>query len=295
MLVHSDHEMEIARRWANSIAINGVDVEMLDPRQIATEVPELNIAPRFPIVGGLMQRRGGIARHDSVVWAYARAAASLGVDIIQKCVVQDIVTKNGRVCGVRTSQGEVDADRVGLTTAAQSSLLTKKTGVRLPMECVALQAMVSEPVKPVLNCVVLSSAIHAYVSQSDRGELVVGGGADAYASFAQRGGVPVLDENIAALTELFPRFGALRLMRQWAGTVDITPDRSPIVSATPVEGLFVNAGWGTGGFKAIPVGGEIFAHLLATGDAHVLAIPFGLDRFATGHMVDEGAAASVAH
>jgi sarcosine oxidase subunit beta len=251
---------------------------------------------RFPVLGGLAQRRAGTARHDAVAWGYARAASALGVDIIQNCEVTGFVKReDGRVMGVDTSAGRILADRVGIAAAGHSSVLAKLAGFRLPVTSYALQAMVTEPVKPLLDTVILSPGAGAYVSQSDKGEMVIGAGLDLFPSYAQRGSFAVSQGVIAATLALFPSFGRLRLLRQWAGIVDVVHDSSPIIGATPVPGLYVNCGWGTGGFKAIPVGGWTLAHVLATGGNHELAEPFQLQRFITGRFVDEAAASGIAH
>jgi sarcosine oxidase, subunit beta len=294
-LAHSEHELEISRRWCNAIRMNGIDSEMLTPQAIQRLAPPVNLQARFPIVGGFMQRRAGICRHDAVVWAYARAASSLGVDIVQNCEVLGFNIAGDRVLGVKTSRGPISAGKVVMNVAGYSSHLAKLAGLKLPITTMALQAMVTEPVKPVLDAVVISGAIHAYVSQSDRGEIVIGGGADPYNSYAQRGGLLQQRSTLAAVLELFPSFSRLKLMRQWAGRVDITPDTSPIMGLTPVEGLFINCGWGTGGYKAIPAGGDTMAHTIVTGRPHPLIAAFGLNRFKTGALIDEGAAAGVAH
>jgi sarcosine oxidase subunit beta len=294
-LAHDPHELEILRRATNAILANGVDAEMLTVDELHRRIPALNRRARFPVVGGAVQWRGGISRHDAVVWAFARAATQLGVDIVQGCEVLDFVKDGDAVVGVETTRGRIAAPRVCLSVAGHSTQLARKAGLDLPLTSMALQAMVSEPVKPMLDQVVFSSKIHVYVSQSDRGEMVIGGGADVYNSYAQRGGLPVMEANLQATVELFPSFSRLRLMRQWAGIVDISPDTSPIMGPTPVPGLYVNCGWGTGGYKAIPAGGETMAHTLATGRAHPLIECFGLDRFARGLLIDEGAASGVAH
>ena len=294
-LAHSHHELESLRRWANAIQVNRIDSELMSPAEIKRLVPLINLQARFPVHGGFIQRRGGIARHDAVVWGYARAADALGVDIIQRCEVLQLRAAGGGMVGVHTSRGPIDAPAVVLSTAGHTSRLAAQLGLRLPLSSMALQAMVSEPIKPCLDTTVLSPVVHMYVSQSDRGELVIGGGADLYTSYAQRGGLPVLHDNVTALLELFPAFSRLRLMRQWAGIVDITPDTTPIMGPTPVGGLYINCGWGTGGYKAIPAGGETMAHTVATGAPHPLIRGFGLERFVTGALIDEGAAAGVAH
>ncbi len=282
------------RRWCNSIRMNGIQVEMLSPAEVQRLVPAINLHSRYPVFGAYIQRRGGIARHDAVVWGYARSASALGVDIVQNCEVTGFDIRDGRVRGVETSQGTVSADRVVMSVAGYSSQLAALAHLRLPITTMALQAMVTEPVRPVLDMVV-NSGTYAYLSQSDRGEIVIGGGADAYNSYAQRGGLPQLRATVAAALELFPTFSRLRLMRQWAGRVDITPDTSPLMGLTPVDGLFINCGWGTGGYKAIPGGGDTMAYTIAHGKPHPLIAAFGLERFRTGALIDEGAAAGVAH
>ncbi|MFC4314230.1 sarcosine oxidase subunit beta family protein [Steroidobacter flavus] len=294
-LAHSEHELEINRRWANATLMSGVDSEILTAADIKKLVPRINLESRYPVLGGFIQRRGGISRHDAVVWGYARAANALGVDIIQNCEVTGFQTRGGRVSGVSTSQGIIAADRIVMSVAGHSSVLAQRAGLRVPITTMALQAMVTEPIKPALDTILVSGAIHAYVSQSDRGEIVIGGAADAYNSYAQRGGLPVLQGTIAAVLELFPSFSRLRLMRQWAGMVDITPDTTPIMGLTPVEGLYINCGWGTGGFKAIPGGGHTMADTVAHNRPHPLITHFGLNRFERGALIDEGAAAGVAH
>jgi sarcosine oxidase subunit beta len=294
-LAHSEHELEINRRWANAIRMNKIDSEILTPAGIKKLVPILNLQARFPIVGGFIQRRAGISRHDAVVWGYARAANALGVDIIQNCEVTGFDMGGSRVRGVHTVRGAIAADRVVMSVAGHSSMLAQLAGLRLPITTMALQAMVTEPLGPVLDVVVMSGAIHAYVSQSDRGEIVIGGGADISTSYAQRGGLPVMGATIRAVLELFPSFSRLRLMRQWAGMVDVTPDTTPIMGLTPIEGLYINCGWGTGGYKAIPAGGDTMAYTVAQNRAHGLIERFGMNRFAKGALIDEGSAAGVAH
>lgn len=294
-LAHDSHELEILRRATNACRANGVDGEMLTTSELFRLIPALNRQSRFPVAGGSVQWRGATSRHDAVVWGFARAATQLGVDIVQGCEVLGFVRDGDAVVGVETNRGRICAPRVCLSVAGHSTELARKAGLDLPLASMSLQAMVSEPVKPMLDQIVISAKIHVYVSQSDRGEMVIGGGADTYTSYAQRGGMPVTEANVQAAVELFPALSRLRLMRQWAGTVDISPDTSPIMGPTPVPGLFVNCGWGTGGYKAIPAGGETMAHTLATGRPHPLIAAFGLDRFAQGRLIDEGAAAGVAH
>ena len=294
-LAHDSHELEILRRATNACRANGVDGEMLSAEDLHRLMPALNRHARYPIVGGSVQWRGGTSRHDAVVWAYARAATGLGVDIVQGCEVRDFVRRGDTIIGVETNRGRIAAPRICLAVAGHSTQLARKAGLELPLTSMALQAMVSEPVKPLLDHVVMSAKIHVYLSQSDRGEMVIGGGADAYPSYAQRGGLPLLEANVRAALELFPALSRLRLMRQWAGIVDISPDTTPIMGPTPVPGLYVNCGWGTGGYKAIPAGGETMAYTLATGRPHPLIEAFGLGRFVQGRLIDEGAAAGVAH
>jgi sarcosine oxidase subunit beta len=297
MLAHSEHELEIYARHANAMLINGVDAEVLDAVQVKAEVPILNFSTeaRFPILGGLVQRRGGIARHDAVVWGYARAADELGVDIIQGCEVMGFDATGGSLRAIETSLGRVEAERFGLVVAGHSGVLAEKAGFRLPIQSYALQAMVSEPLKPVLHTVVLSPATGTYVSQSDKGELVFGGGLDLYPSYGQRGNLPTSEAVVAGLVEMFPCFRRLKVMRQWAGIVDVAQDYSPIIGPAPLQGLYLNCGWGTGGFKAIPAGGYLLAHLLATGRHHALSEPFDLGRFTTGRLIDEAAGAGISH
>lgn len=294
-LSHSVEELEMNRRWATAMSMNGIDSQLLNRKEIRKMVPVLNLDCRFPVVGGFIQKRAGISRHDAVVWAYARAAASAGVDIIQRCEVSGFETQGGRIKSVVTDRGSIHAEKFALCVAGHSSVVAQLAGLRLPIESIALQAMVTEPLKPLLNTVVGSTAIHAYVSQSDRGEIVIGGGAEPFNSYAQRGGLPALQDNAAAVTELFPSFSRLRVMRQWAGICDISPDSSPIVGESPVENLYLSTGWGTGGFKAIPAGGDTLASTIASGSTHELLRPFSLSRFKDGCLIDEGAAAGVAH
>ncbi|MBD0416889.1 sarcosine oxidase subunit beta family protein [Oryzicola mucosus] len=296
-LAHSMPEMEMAARSANAMQINGVDAELLSRDQVRELLPLYNFSKesRYPVHGAVIQRRAGTARHDAVAWGYARAADRFGVDIIQNCEVQDFIQNGGICCGVRTTKGEILADRVGVAVAGHSSQMAERAGFRLPVVSYALQACVSEPVKPALDTVVLSPATGTYVSQSDKGEMVVGGGLDRIPSYSQRGNLPVLETAIAGLLEMFPSFRQLKLMRQWSGIVDVVPDSSPILDETPLPGLFINCGWGTGGFKAIPAGGTLLAHLLATGRHHDISRPFGLDRFSSGRLIDEAAGSGITH
>jgi sarcosine oxidase subunit beta len=278
--------------------MNGIDAQLLSREEVAARAPLVQMSPaaRFPVLGGFLQRRAGTARHDAVAWGYARAADALGVDIIQNCAVTGFLTgAGGRISGVQTSRGRIDSERVGIAAAGHSSVLAQLAGFRLPVTSYALQAMVTEPVKPALDIVVLSPGTGAYVSQSDKGEMVLGASLDLFPSYAQRGSFAVTQSIIAATLAIFPSFSRLRLLRQWAGIVDVVHDSSPIIGATPVPGLYINCGWGTGGFKGIPVGGWTFAHVLATGRSHALAEPFQLERFHTGRLIDEAAAAGIAH
>ncbi len=294
-LAHSLHELEGIRRWANAIQINDIDSEVLTPGEVKKLMPLIDLDCRFPIRGGFIQRRGGISRHDAVAWGYARAASAYGVDIIQQCEVTAFNIQSGRVTGVNTTRGTIGADKISIAVAGHTSDLARMADFRVPVTSMSLQAMVSEPIKPCLNTMVLSPVIHVYVSQSDRGELVIGAGADVYNSYSQRGGIPLLEENIAALVELFPAFSRLRLMRQWAGIVDVTPDTTPLMGQTPVQNLYISGGWGTGGYKAIPAGGDTMAYTIANDQPHPLIEDFGLERLESGALIDEGAASGVSH
>ncbi|SEA29823.1 sarcosine oxidase subunit beta family protein [Rubrimonas cliftonensis] len=298
MLAHSVHDVQSFRRHISANRANGVDNEWLTPAQAQAYCPPLSIAPdaRYPVMGAALQRRGGVARHDAVAWGYARGAAERGVDIIQNCPVLAIRRDaQGRVEGVDTAKGFIRAKKVAVSAAGHSSVLMESAGVRMPLESYPLQALVSEPIKPVFPCVTMSNSVHAYISQSDKGELVIGAGTDAYTSYTQRGGLHILEHTLAAICEIFPVFSRLRMLRSWGGIVDVTPDRSPILGLTPVAGLFVNCGWGTGGFKATPGAAHVLAHTVATGAPHPINAPFTLERFTTGRLIDEAAAAAVAH
>jgi sarcosine oxidase subunit beta len=297
ILAHSRHDLDSMSRWANAMRMNGVDADLLSREKVQHLAPDLDMSSRarYPILGGLTQARAGTARHDAVAWGYARGASALGVDIVQNCEVRGFIEEGGSIVGVDTSLGPVRAGKVGIAAAGHSSVLAKLAGFKLPVTSYALQAMVSEPVKPMLNTVVLSAAIGSYISQSDKGEMVIGGGLDLFPSYAQRGSFSVMQDTIAGTLALFPSYSRLPLLRQWAGIVDVVRDSSPIIGRTPLKNLYINCGWGTGGFKAIPVGGWTFAHLLATGRDHELAEPFQLDRFNTGRLIDEAAGAGIAH
>ena len=298
VLAHNRSDAQVVRRHVHANRLAGIDAEWLTPQEAKDFCPILEIGAhaRYPVVGASLQRRGGTARHDAVAWGFARAADALGVDIIENCEVTGIRRDaRGAVCGLDTTRGAIAAKRVGLATAGHTSVVAGMAGLRLPLESFPLQALVSEPLKPVMPCVVMSNTINAYMSQSDKGELVIGAGTDAYVSYSQRGALHVTSSTLDALCELFPTVRRLRVLRTWGGIVDVTPDRSPIIGPTPVGGLFLNCGWGTGGFKATPGSGHLFAHLLATGAQHAITAPFGLDRFSTGRLVDESTASAVSH
>ncbi len=298
MLAHNIHDVQVFKRHVHANRLAGIDNEWLSPEEAKAFCPILNTSSRirYPILGATLQRRGGVARHDAVAWGYARAASALGVDIIQNCEVKGIGRDaSGAVSGLETTRGEIKTKRVGVVAAGNTSVVMGMAGVRLPLESYPLQALVSEPVKPMMPCVVMSNTIHAYMSQSDKGELVIGAGTDAYVSYSQTGGLHIATHTLDAICELFPMVRRLRMLRSWGGIVDVTPDRSPIIGKTPVPGLFVNCGWGTGGFKATPGSGNVFAHQVATGEPHPINAPFTLDRFRTGRLIDEAAAAAVAH
>jgi sarcosine oxidase subunit beta len=296
-LAHNQHDLRELSRRINANRLNGVDSELLDAQQVKEFCPiiDLRAGGRYPVLGASLQRRGGTARHDAVAWGYARAADALGVDIIQECPVTGFRITNGRIQAVETGKGPIEAKKVALCVAGHTSVLAELAGFRLPVHSVPLQALVSEPVKPVLDCVVMSNAVHAYISQSDKGELVIGAGTDKFIGYGQRGSLPVTEETLAAVCELFPMFRRMRMMRQWGGIVDTCPDASPIISKTPVEGLYVNGGWGTGGFKSTPGSGWVFAHTIAEDRPHPLNEPFDMNRFVTGYLIDEHGAAAVAH
>ncbi len=297
MLAHTVHDEQVSKRHVHANRASGVDNEWLTARQAKEFCPPLNIGDtRYPVVGAALQRRGGTARHDAVAWGYARAADALGVDILENCEVMGIRRDaNGAVAALETTRGIIESRKIGVAAAGNTSVVMRMAGVRLPLESYPLQALVSEPIKPVFPCVVMSNTIHAYISQSDKGELVIGAGTDAYNSYTQRGGLHISSHALEAICELFPAFRRLRMLRNWGGIVDVTPDRSPIVAKTPVPGLYVNCGWGTGGFKATPGSAHVFAHTIARDEPHPINAPFTIERFAEGHLIDEAAAAAVAH
>ena len=296
-LGHSLQDMRDIERRVGANRLDGIDAEVVTPAQIKAAIPMINTSPRvrYPILGASLQRRGGVARHDAVAWGFARAADALGVDIIQQCEVTGIYRDHGRVTGVETRRGRIEADRVGVVVAGHASVLAGMAGLRLPLESHPLQAYVSEPLKPVLDTVVMSGAVHGYISQSDKGELVIGAGIDAYNGYGQRGSFHTIEHAMQAIIELFPAFSRVRMLRQWGGIVDVSPDACPIIGKTPVQGLYFNCGWGTGGFKATPGSGWAFAHTIARDEPHDLNAPFSLERFTTGALIDEHGAAAVAH
>jgi sarcosine oxidase subunit beta len=298
MMAHTVHDVQVFKRHIHANRCNGVDNEWLSPGEAKAFCPPLNIAAnmRYPVLGASLQRRGGTARHDAVAWGYARAADALGVDILENCEVTAIRRNAaGAVEAVETTRGLIRTPKIGVSAAGHTSVVLGLAGVRMPLESYPLQALVSEPIKPVFPCVVMSNTIHAYISQSDKGELVIGAGTDAYTSYTQRGALHVTQHTLDAICELFPMFRRMRMLRNWGGIVDVTPDRSPIVGKTPVQGLYVNCGWGTGGFKATPGAAHTLAWTIAKDEPHPINAPFSLDRFRDGHLIDEAAAAAVAH
>jgi sarcosine oxidase subunit beta len=295
MLGQTEHELRAWKRTAHANRLAGIESELVGPDRVKELCPIINIeGPRYPVLGGLWQPRAGTARHDAVAWGYARAAAALGVDIVQNCEVTGIDRPNNRVKGVQTTRGPITCDKLCIVVAGHSGQLAEMAGFRLPIESVALQALVSEPIKPCMDIVVMANTVHGYMSQSDKGEMVIGGGADGYNNYTQRGSFSHIEETVRALTETFPIISRLKMLRQWGGIVDMTGDRSPIISKTPVENVFINCGWGTGGFKAIPGSGWATASLVAKGEDPI-AGPFSLDRFREGRVIDESVAAAVAH
>ncbi|MDR8020286.1 sarcosine oxidase subunit beta family protein [Nesterenkonia aerolata] len=296
-LAHTLQDVRDSRRRVNANYLNGVDAEFLDPEQVKEICPIINIDDdiRYPVMGATYQPRAGIAKHDHVAWALARRCDEMGVDIIQNCEVTGFVKDGDRVTGVETSSGLIHTETVGMAAAGRSSQVAEMAGIRLPIQSHPLQALVSELFEPVHPTVVMSNHVHVYVSQAHKGELVMGAGVDSYNGFGQRGGFHVIEDQMAAAVELFPLFARAHLIRTWGGIVDTTPDASPIISPTEVTGLYVNCGWGTGGFKGTPASGLTFAHTIATGQPHPLNAPFVLERFETGHLIDEHGAAAVAH
>ena len=296
-LGHTLQDMRDIERRVNANRLNGIDAEVVDAAHIKKAIPYINTSAdaRYPILGASLQRRAGVARHDAVAWGFARAADKLGVDIIEQCEVTAINRQGDRVTGVETTRGTIEAERIGVVVAGNASVLASMADLRLPVESHPLQAYVSEPLRPVLDTVIMSNAVHGYISQSDKGELVIGAGIDAYNGYAQRGSFPTIEHAMQAILELFPVFSRVRMLRLWGGIVDVCPDACPIISKTPVDGLYFNCGWGTGGFKATPGSGWVFAHTMANDEPHALNAPFDLGRFETGALIDEHGAAAVAH
>ena len=295
MLAQTQSEIRGYQRTAHANSLQGVKTEWIGPEKVKELCPIMNIdGPRYPVLGGLWQARGGTARHDAVAWGYARACSDMGMDIIQQCEVSGVKQENGKVVGVETTQGDIACNKLGMVVAGHASVLAEKAGFRLPIESVALQALVSEPIKPCMDVVVMANTVHGYLSQSDKGEMVIGGGTDGYNNYTQRGSFHHVEETVRALVETFPMLSRLKMLRQWGGIVDVTGDRSAIISKTPVEGIFVNCGWGTGGFKAIPGSGWAMAELMANGQSP-LTDEFSMFRFREGKFIDESVAAGVAH
>jgi methylglutamate dehydrogenase subunit A len=287
-LYHSDAQRDSFARRGNAMRLAGVDAELIGLEQVRAMLPFLDYkTSRFPIQGGLLQKRGGTVRHDAVAWGYARAADSRGVDIVQNCEVTGIAIADGSITGVETTRGPIKAKKVALAVAGNSSRLAAMAGMRLPIESHILQAFVSEGLKPLIDCVLTFGAGHLYISQSDKGGLVFGGDIDGYNSYAQRGNLPVIEDVMEAAMGLWPALARVRLLRHWGGIMDMSMDGSPIIDHTPVQGLYLNAGWCYGGFKATPASGFCFAHLIAKDEAHPVAAAYRLDRFSAGHLIDE--------
>ena len=295
MTAHDDAQTDALHRRGNVMRLAGIDAEWLTREQLMQRVPQLNYAPhaRFPIQGALSQPRSGVARHDAVAWGYARAADSLGVDIIQGCEVQDITIASGQVTGVATSRGTIRAEKIGIAVAGNTSRVAAMAGLKLPIETHLLQAMVTEPVKPVLDTVIRCTATHTYISQTDKGELLLGGDLDGYNSYAQRGNLPMVEHVLAGCVEILPLLSRLRILRTWAGAMDMTMDGSPIIAKTKVGGLYLDGGWCYGGFKATPASGWCFAHTIVKDVPHELNAGFSLERFEQGQMIDEKGAGPI--
>ena len=288
-LAHSYADLDVYSRRGNAMRLNGIDAELLTREEVAGMVPLLDCSPRarYPVMGGLLQRRGGTARHDAVAWGYARGADMRGVDIIQQCEVTGFRRNGNRIEAIETTRGIIRAQKVGLAVAGHSGHVAAMADLRLPIETHVLQALVSEPVKPVLDTVVTSGAVHFYVSQSDKGELVLGGDLDLFNSYGQRSNLPPVEHAVQSLIALFPCFSRLRMLRTWGGVMDMSMDGSPIIGRTPLDNLYLNCGWCYGGFKATPASGWCFAHTIATGEPHALNAAFTLDRYARGEVIDE--------
>lgn len=296
-LAHTLQDVRDSRRRVEANRLNGVDGEWVDADRVKELCPIVNTRDdiRYPVLGATYQPSAGIAKHDYVAWGFARKVAAAGVHLIQDTQVTGFLTDGDRVIGVRTNRGDIGAGRVALTAAGHTSTLTDLLGFRVPLQSHPLQALVSELLEPVNPTVVMSNAVHVYVSQAHKGELVMGAGVDSYTGYGQRGSFHIIERQMAAAVELFPVFARAHVLRTWGGTVDTTPDASPIVGLTPYENLFINCGWGTGGFKATPGVGSLLAATIAAGEPHPIVAPFALDRFVTGRLVDEHGAAAVAH
>jgi len=296
-LAHNQHDVRELKRRTHANRLNGIDCEWLEREQVKEFCPIINCSPniRYPVMGSTLQKRAGTARHDAVAWGYARGADSMGVDIVQNCEVIGIKRKGDSIEGLQTTKGFIKTAKIGVVVAGHSSVIANMAGLKLPLESKPLQALVSEPIKPVINTVVMSNAVHAYVSQSDKGELVIGAGTDSYVSYTQKGTHEIIESTLKAILEIYPIFSRLRMLRQWGGVVDICPDASPIISKSDIKGLYFNCGWGTGGFKATPGSGHLFAHTIAKDEPHALNAAFNINRFVSGKLVDEHGAAAVAH
>ena len=287
-LFHTDGQRDAYARRGNAMRLAGIDAELLDREGVRGMVPFIDFDnARFPVKGGLLQRRGGTVRHDAVAWGYARAADERGVDIVQNCAVTGFKRENGRVTGLETTRGFIRAKKVGISVAGSSSLLASMAGMRLPIESHVLQAFVGEGLKPLIDCVMTFGAGHFYVSQSDKGGLVFGGDIDGYNSYASRGNLATIEDVMEGGMALWPGIGRTRLLRHWGGIMDMSMDGSPIIDRTDIGGLYLNAGWCYGGFKATPAAGFCFAHTIARDEPHPHSAAYRLDRFATGHLIDE--------
>lgn len=296
-LAHNLQDVRDLKRRTHANRLNGIDSVYLTTEEVKKFCPIINTSQeiRYPVLGGTLQKRAGTARHDAVAWGYARGADEMGVDIIQNCEVKGIKRTFDSVEGIETTKGFIKTKKIGVVAAGHSSVIASMVGLRLPLESKPLQALVSEPVKPIIDTVVMSNAVHAYISQSDKGELVIGAGTDDYVSYTQKGSHDIVEGTLNAILELYPIFSRMRMLRQWGGIVDICPDASPIISKTSIKGLYFNCGWGTGGFKATPGSGDLFAHTIANDEPHKLNAAFNLNRFVSGDLVDEHGAAAVAH
>jgi len=297
-LGHNLQDMRTIERRVNANRLNGVDGVVLSAEEVKRKVPIINISEtntRFPVLGASFQPRGGIARHDALAWGMARACDDLGIDVIQQCEVTGIRREDNRIVGVDTTRGHIQTNRIGAVTSGNSGVIASMVDLRLPIESHPLQALVSEPIKPIIDTVVMSGAVHVYISQSDKGELVIGAGIDKYNGYGHKGSLQVIEEQLAALVELYPIVSRLRLLRHWAGCVDTCPDASPLVTKTPINGMYFNCGWGTGGWKSTLGSGWCFAHTIANDEPHPLNEAFSLGRFETGAVIDEHGAAGVAH